>query len=221
MAGSLQDIESWLPTEFLTEEELLMDKENFLKNAEFNPSFSFPSEFPYEFDSFGSSSSLSSPDESVIGSTETESSNEDDFLAGLTRRLTQQITVKSQKKTVMAGSPESTLSGIGSWSVSSNGSPNGVLSPPTTPFGAKNDTWDLIYAAAGQVARLKMSNEGNKYSNQQGRGLLCPLRSQNPETALKYQNTGFYSSQCYGHSVPQMNQYHCKSEAKQYAETNR
>ncbi|KAJ9160232.1 hypothetical protein P3X46_025653 [Hevea brasiliensis] len=210
MAVFLQDVESWLPTEFLSEKELLMDKENFNNNglsSEFKPGFSFPTEFPYEFESFGSSASLSSPDESVVGSIETESIDEDDFLAGLTRRLTQQLTVKPETW-VITGSPESTLSGIGSWSFSSNGSPNGVLSPPTTPFRTKNDTWDLIYAAAGQVARLKMSNEGNKYHNHQERGLLGPVRSQNPGTTLKNQNPGLYSSQSFSHSVSQMNQYH-------------
>ncbi|CAI0412194.1 unnamed protein product [Linum tenue] len=110
------------------------------------PEFHFPSEFPYEFDS--------SPD--------TDSGDdEDDFFAGLTRRLTQQLSFKSQKNRVVVGSPESTLNGLGSMSVSSNGSPNGASSPTTTttpsPFGAKNDTWDLIYEAAGQVARLKMA----------------------------------------------------------------
>ncbi|KAJ6432575.1 hypothetical protein OIU84_019751 [Salix udensis] len=219
MAVALEDVESFLPTEFLTAEDLLMDKENFYKNgfnSDLKPSLCFPSEFPYEFDTFGSSSPLSSPVESVMGSsTETESSDDDDFLAGLTRRLTQQLAVKPEKKWVVAGSPESTLSGMGSWSVSSNGSPNGVLSPPTTPYGAKNDTWDLIYAAAGQVARLKMSNnEGPKYnniSNFQGRGLLGPASSQNPElSSVKHQNTGVYPSHSgppFGIHAPQMNQY--------------
>lgn len=106
----------------------------------------------------------------------------------------------------MAGSPESTLSGIGSWSVSSNGSPNGGLSPPTTPFTAKNDTWDLIYAAAGQVARLKMNNEGNKYNNHQRMGLLGPVRSQHADANLRHQNPGLYSTQSFNHPVSQMNQ---------------
>jgi len=118
------------------------------------------------------------------------------------------------KKWVMAGSPESTLSGLRSWSVSSNGSPNGVLSPPTTPFGAKNDTWDLIYAAAGEVARLKMSNnEGHKYNsstNYQRSGLLGPARTQNPGlTSVKNQHAGFYPSHCsstFGHNTSQVNQ---------------
>ena len=66
---------------------------------------------------------------------------------------------------VMATSPQSTLCGIGSWSFSSNGSPEGgtsrVSSPPSTPFPLPrgDDALDLLYAAAGQVARLGMNNE--------------------------------------------------------------
>jgi hypothetical protein len=45
--------------------------------------FDFPS-LPYGFGSFMFSSDLSSPIESVVGSTETES-DEEDYLAGLTR----------------------------------------------------------------------------------------------------------------------------------------
>ena len=84
----------------------------------------------------------------------------------------------------MSGSPQSTLSGIGSWS--SNGSPaapsSQVPSPPTTPFGGQNDTWDLIYAAAGQVARLKMNSVDGaaKFGNNNGRGLLGPPSTPSP-----------------------------------------
>lgn len=53
----------------------------------------------------------------------------------------------------LVGSPQSTLSGIGSPSVGSQ-----VPSPPTTPFPSKNDlAWDVLYAAAGHVARMKMA----------------------------------------------------------------
>lgn len=77
--------------------------------------------------------------------------------------FTQSVNLKQAR--VLAGSPQSTLSGIGSWSgrsaFSGDGSPNGssrVPSPTTTPFGDKNDPWEMIYAAAGQVARLKYIN---------------------------------------------------------------
>ncbi|TYI08111.1 hypothetical protein ES332_A10G274800v1 [Gossypium tomentosum] len=194
MAELMDDAEFWLPAKFLTDDDVLMKKGKFeneiggKKGTELLvSSHGFPSEFPYEFDSF---SPLSSPVESVVGSTETESSDEDEFLAGLTRRLaystSQKLTVpatfsmdKNEKNGALASSPRSTLSGLGGcWSSSSNGSPNGpsqVPSPPTTPFGPQNDTWDLIYAAAGQVARLKMSNEVPKYTNfNHGRTLSKP-----------------------------------------------
>lgn len=48
------------------------NKKNGVVHAESDAAFGFPSEFPYEFDSFG---------------TETESSDEEDFFAGLSRRL--------------------------------------------------------------------------------------------------------------------------------------
>ena len=89
-----------------------------------------------------------------------------------------------------------------------------MLSPPMTPFGAKNDSWDLIYAVAGQVARLKMNNnEGLKYNrstNYQRSALLGPTRAQNPVlTSVKIQPVGLYPSHCsssFGHKTPEVNQ---------------
>lgn len=172
-----------------------MDDAEFDKeNAELEAVFGFPSEFPYEFDSVGTE-----PVES--GSTGTQSSDEEDFFAGLTRRLShtslhetrkeQQLTVpicnsdktESQKMTRgLAGSPQSILSGIGSWSGrsggSGDGSPNGssrVPSPTTTPFKASNDAWDVLYEAAGQVARLKMYGDVSSKLEFQNRGVLGGL----------------------------------------------
>ncbi|KAF5812041.1 hypothetical protein HanXRQr2_Chr04g0188221 [Helianthus annuus] len=63
---------------------------------------------------------------------------------------------------VMAGSPQSTLCGC------KNGSPN-CRSPPTTAAEAnRNQTsWDLLYAAAGEVARMRMVEEAaaSRYYN--------------------------------------------------------
>uniref|UniRef100_A0A5B7B5T2 TIP41-like protein n=1 Tax=Davidia involucrata TaxID=16924 RepID=A0A5B7B5T2_DAVIN len=219
MADTLDDGEFWLPPEFLTDDDILMDKENYNKNGlgstVIGPNFSFPTEFPYDFGSFGSSFVFNSPVESVVGSTETES-DEEDLIAGLTRQLarstlqeTQKIACNPQKieKTwVLSGSPQSTLSVVGSWSgrsaVSSNGSPNGpsqVSSPPTTPLSSNNDAWDLIYAAAGEVSRLKMNGEGPP----KGR-LLCPPRSLtpvHPSPPVKNPNNGFYTNQCLSHNL--------------------
>ena len=76
MALSLIGPRFWLPSHFLTNEDTLMDKENFNDNSA-NPVgawiHGFPSEFPYEFDSFGFTSALNSPVESGMSSTETES----------------------------------------------------------------------------------------------------------------------------------------------------
>lgn len=225
MAGSLNDAESWLPAKFLSsEDDVILSKDlsgEAPKNKEMGgfetelgvPSHGFPTEFPYEFDSLDSA--LSSPVESVVGSTETDSSeeDEDEFFVGLSRRLSrsssQKLAVPSfapenaaEKSGVMASSPQSTLSGIGSWSVSSNGSPNGpsqVSSPPMTPFSAQNDaSWDLISAAAGQVARLKISSEAPKCSND---ALYGRAFSNNNPTS------GLYSNQSLSSPLFQSNQF--------------
>ncbi|KAG4962268.1 hypothetical protein JHK84_039365 [Glycine max] len=167
-----------------------------MDDAELDAAFGFPSEFPYEFDSVGAEPADS-------GSTGTESSDEEDFFAGLTRRLShtslnetrkeqQKLNVpicnsdKTENQKMMArglaGSPQSILSGIGSWSGrsggSGDGSPNGssrVASPTTTPFEGSNDALDVLYAAAGQVARLKMNDEVSSKFDFQSRGVLGGL----------------------------------------------
>lgn len=96
MAQVFDDAEFWLPPPFLTDDDLVMDN----SKAKSNPNYVdggfgleldgskslFPYEFPYVFGSLGFSSDPSSPVESVVGSTETES-DEEDFLAGLTRQM--------------------------------------------------------------------------------------------------------------------------------------
>ncbi|XP_050386523.1 uncharacterized protein LOC126802857 [Argentina anserina] len=198
MAKSREDPSFWLPYDFLTTHDV-----NFMnqKDPSFRrtPTDSLPTEFPYEFDSSGFNSAFSSPVESDVGSIEKERSSDEDSLAGLTRRLaqsslsqTQNLSVPSftqekQPEWVMSGSPQSTLSGIGSWS--GNGSPSApssqVPSPPTTPFGSQNDTWDLIYAAAGQVARLKMNSvDGAAKFTNPSPSLPC-VQNQSPYTQFQ------------------------------------
>ncbi|CAN6471535.1 unnamed protein product [Victoria cruziana] len=155
MAEDLDDGEFWLPSRFLSEEM------GFLETK-------LPCEFPY---------CDSSPVESVVSSTETES-DEEDYMAGLTKRMAHSTLEDddreaAQKVAVMAGSPQSTLCR----SLDSNGSQGGsngptqASSPPSTPLNQEDDAWDLLCAAAGQVVRMKMNEEGEKY---QGRGLLGP-----------------------------------------------
>ncbi|XP_031484627.1 uncharacterized protein LOC116253819 [Nymphaea colorata] len=156
MAEDLDDGEFWLPSRFLSEEM------GFLETK-------LPCEFPY--------CDSSSPVESVVSSTETES-DEEDYMAGLMRRMAHSTLEDdekeaAQKVAVMAGSPQSTLCRSLDSSGSQGGSngPSQVSSPPSTPLNQEDDAWDLLSAAAGQVVRMKMNEEGEKY---QGRGLLGP-----------------------------------------------
>lgn len=78
----------------------------------------------------------------------------------------------------MSGSPQSTLCTVGRWcgcrQGSSRGSPgcqSQVSSPP--------ETWDLLYAAAGEVARMRMNEESYGYHQHNG-GLLGPPRKPSP-----------------------------------------
>ncbi|KAJ8615108.1 hypothetical protein MRB53_034480 [Persea americana] len=129
MAENLDDGEFWSPSKFLTDD-ILMENQNSMgfKNER---KAHFPCEFPYGFDS--SESSLSSPVESNVGSTETES-DDDDYMVGsdayfpasLSRQMTQSMVFEEEKlvfpafwnenskaKKVMAGSPQSTLCEVG------------------------------------------------------------------------------------------------------------
>lgn len=198
MAESLDDGEFWLPPQFLTDNDILMDltmsnnsnikrsgnnKEGFDLVAEATKSL-FPFEFPYGFGPFGNSSSeLSSPVESVVGSTETES-DEEDYIAGLTRQIAHStleddaFAAEKTKAQFVSGSPQSTLCTVGSGCGCRQGSSRGgsncqsqVSSPP--------ETWDLLYAAAGEVARMRMSEESYGY-HQLNRGLLGPPRKPSP-----------------------------------------
>lgn len=99
MAESLHDGEFWLPPQFLTDDDIFMDKKNntlannfsFKNGRDVFPSETdyskplFPLDFPYGVGSFGVSSDLSSPVESVVGST--EESDEEDYIAGLTCQM--------------------------------------------------------------------------------------------------------------------------------------
>ena len=86
MVESLDDVEFWLLSEFLTNHDLAMEKyETETHEAMKGGLLSF--EVPYMgFGSFGTSSNLSSSVESVVGSSEIES-DEKDYLVGLTRQM--------------------------------------------------------------------------------------------------------------------------------------
>ncbi|XP_057983023.1 uncharacterized protein LOC131167952 [Malania oleifera] len=184
MADDLDDGEFWLPPEFLTDDDLLMEEKMSGMNFRKNQTEGTGALLPCGFGSFGAPTVLSSPVESVMGSTETES-DEEDSLTELTWRMAQStlqddcskmdsvLGSENPKVRVLSGSPQSTLcdvwGGCGCREDSSRGSPNGpsrVSSPPAT--------WELLHAAAGEVARMRMNEEGTGYYD--GRGLLIPLR---------------------------------------------
>ncbi|KAJ1286230.1 hypothetical protein BS78_03G337300 [Paspalum vaginatum] len=92
-------------------------------------------------------------------------SDEEEGLDGLSRRMAGLLVGNGKgdgspaKAQVMAGSPQSTLCGL---AASGEDSPNGVASqvssPPSSPLEQQPaDPWDLLYEAAGQVARLRTS----------------------------------------------------------------
>ncbi|CAK9133896.1 unnamed protein product [Ilex paraguariensis] len=88
MAEDLYDGEFWLPPQFLIDDDILMDFKKSTYNAktsegdvwfsrEIDGGAYFHNDFPTGFGSFCPNSDLSSPVESVVGSTKTESDEEE------------------------------------------------------------------------------------------------------------------------------------------------
>ncbi|KAK9055497.1 hypothetical protein SSX86_026580 [Deinandra increscens subsp. villosa] len=157
MEQELADGEFWLPPEFLNDEDILMD---------FSPGKPISGKVTSTIHPYGSN--LSSPVESVMGSTETTESDEEDYLNGLTLKLANttihedfwKLDANSNKQSarVMAGSPQSTLCGCKNGS--SRGSPNCTSPPAASAEANRHQTsWDLLYAAAGELARMRMVEE--------------------------------------------------------------
>lgn len=93
---------------------------------------------------------------------------------------------------MVSGSPQSMLNQVRSLSGRSGGSGNGpsTVSSPSTiaPLEANQDAWNLIYQAAGQVARLKMNAGDGHFINQCLPGAprnINPIRPANfPQSAM-------------------------------------
>ncbi|XP_055809052.1 uncharacterized protein LOC129877560 [Solanum dulcamara] len=139
MEKKLDDGEFWLPSQFLTDD------------------------FGSGFNPFGTQSDLSSPVESVIGSVDTES-DEEDYITGLTQKMAHSALHESgfgygnTKGWSLSGSPQSTLYRCKQGS--SHGRPNcpsQVSSPP--PVNQSDRAFDQFYATAGEVARIRMMEE--------------------------------------------------------------
>ncbi|XP_022145688.1 uncharacterized protein LOC111015081 [Momordica charantia] len=193
MAESLDDGEFWLPPQFLADDDNMLDHKscNTRKSSDRNCLSQFGrASFPLEFGTFGGFSDFSSPGESLKGSSETES-DEEDYMAGLTLRMAHSsvddaFDPDNAKGRVVSGSPQSTLCGMGSGSGcsqgSSRGSPKGnckVSSPPAT--------WDLLHAAAGEVARMRTNDcaHGVHHHNRGTPQVSVPVNNSNA-------GTGFY-----------------------------
>jgi hypothetical protein len=96
----------------------------------------------------------------------------------------------------MAGSPQSTLCG----QESPNG-PSEVNSPPSSPLEQrKEDSWDLLYEAAGQVMRMRLNHAQTPFTNQSlhGYGVSGPQRKPSPQPVsapMKNSYAGPYPNQ--------------------------
>ncbi|XP_010679967.2 uncharacterized protein LOC104895218 [Beta vulgaris subsp. vulgaris] len=176
MAEDLDDGEFWLPSHFLTDDDILMD-------FDFQPS--------KHIQTSDSNSDL----DFTSGSTETESDEEDILLTGLTRQLTLQDSScpVHSKGTVLSSSPQSTLFGCLCQQSSSRESQSGPISPPqpqpqdkeNNNNNNKNDTLDLLNKAAGEVARLKLKTEkssGTGFFDCSQKGVLYPSPITNIDT---------------------------------------
>ncbi|XP_019427181.1 PREDICTED: uncharacterized protein LOC109335502 [Lupinus angustifolius] len=115
MAENLDDGEFWLPPHFLTDDYTPMNN-NSAKNVDVLSAL-FPSD-------------LSSLVESVVWSSETESSDEEYHMADLTRHMTHQLDLDPSQNSE---------------------SPNSVYNLNT-----HRATWDLLHAAAGEVEKMRL-----------------------------------------------------------------
>ncbi|XP_039019581.1 uncharacterized protein LOC120151108 isoform X2 [Hibiscus syriacus] len=211
MAEVLDDGELCLPPRFLTDDDLFMDKgevkstnhkdlENEFRldlDGSNKPLFTY--EFAHGFGSLGFASDPSSPVDSVVGSTETES-DEEDYLVGLTRQMAHStlddgvprngrtFASENPKGWGFSSSPQSTLCPLKSGCGCMQGSSRGVSTFPSrisSPPGIS----DLLYTAAEEVARMRMTEEA--YSGLNNRG---PLRSPGAMFSQNVDFPGLYPS---------------------------
>ncbi|KAL2533807.1 hypothetical protein Adt_07158 [Abeliophyllum distichum] len=182
--------ELWLPPEFQADENLLM---KYRVNANKGKD-----DLPYWFgNSYWPNSDLSSPVESIIGSTETES-DEDDYITGLTRKIAHSTLrdahcpFENPKGMGLSCSPQSTLCSVMGWCECNRRSSRGTahcISRFSSPPGANLEdgaAWDLLYAAAEEAARMRMIQVANKLysSNNRAGGVPVPPRKPDPVAAL-------------------------------------
>ncbi|KAL4591300.1 hypothetical protein LXL04_004258 [Taraxacum kok-saghyz] len=120
----------------------------------------------------------------------------DNINSGITRRYTRSVSLQErintlylfEKRRVFSGSPESTLN----WTLSR---PTKDYSSPTMPLvQAEEHLWDLIYAAASQVVRMRMNNVGdNIFAN---RGLPGAAHSLRPPPSQHHHHHHHHHPDC-------------------------
>lgn len=188
MADNLDDGEFWLPPQFLVDDDSMLhhntcatnnnNDQNCLASSPFQPGR--PS-FPFEFGTFGAFSDFGSSGESLRGSSETES-DEEESVPGLTLRMAHSTIDDTM---VLSRSPQSTLCDMGSGSgcsqVSSRGSPKSNCKAQSPPA-----TWDLLHAAAEEVARMRINeSHGVLHQNRGTSQVSVPVKNLTT-------GTGFY-----------------------------
>ncbi|RLM97977.1 uncharacterized protein C2845_PM06G19900 [Panicum miliaceum] len=119
-------------------------------------------------------------------------SDEEDSLAGLSRRLAVLLGDDGERKVpakeeVTVGSPQSTLCGLPkSGQESPKGGASKGTSPPSSPLEQRPaDPWELLYEAAGQVARMRSVTNSipvpsNAYGINGHGGFAPPARKPSP-----------------------------------------
>ncbi|GMH10197.1 hypothetical protein Nepgr_012038 [Nepenthes gracilis] len=182
MAEDLDDGEFWLPSQFLTDDDILVDfagNATSMEKCSFNGYDGFGSNVS-GFGSFDPNSNNNPSMDSVTDATEAES-DEEEYIAWLTRQMarsTLEDCVTNTKGWVLSGSPQSTLCAVGGGRgcdcnhCSSHGSPNGLVSPPPTNCENSDAALDLLCAAAGEVARL-----GVRIGHEKGTGFFDSNRA--------------------------------------------
>lgn len=163
MAENLDDGEFWLPPQFLSDDDCddtTTTKPKPSSLSLFNNGED-PLLFPYGF----ACSDLSSPIDSLAASSETESDDDEQLFAELTRCLSRSSLHVDSKASEnhnnnnLGGSPQSTLCAFGNDSKcrkgsSSQGSPNGVCENDSS-----NSTLNLLHAAADEVETLRLNQQ--------------------------------------------------------------
>ncbi|XP_050290256.1 uncharacterized protein LOC126728487 [Quercus robur] len=202
MAVDLFSSELLLPSQLLSDEEDILLVPESLKPFNLRKDSSCCYNKPWEPPSHATTeSAFSSPGESELGSAETDSDKDDDYIAELTRQMAQymlrdddknkhknshQSFENFEKTWGLTSSPESTFwSPLGSNQGSSDGTSQ-EPSPPPTPEFEKDPFWDSSYDVVGKLEKMYLDDYEKPKKHQHVQG----VRS----TPLK-PNVGFSSNQ--------------------------